>query len=571
MTGTDTDAAIARLRRQAQRAPGDANTMHNLAVLLFRNGQADQALYFEERAARMRPGVGDFHATLGTILAMAGRRAEAIDAIRHAIAVEPHRASHHLAFVPLLWERGEHEAVLASAQAAFDLDPAAARAPLSSVLLNIGEADRAIGVLRAGLAITPDDPWLLSSLASTLNYVDGPAHEISDVLRRAGLSLAARALPLPPPLGAGPPDPNRRLRVGLLSSDLYDHSVAAFLEPILVHHDRAALEIHALSSRSLSTADAVTQRLRASCRAWHDLSMADHESLARRVHALNLDIIVDLAGHTAPTLLLGLASRLAPFQFTYLGYPNTTGIPAMDARLVDAVTDPPGSDHLATERLIRLPGCFLCYQPPADAPEPTQRPAGRALRFGSFNNCSKLTPKMLAAWAAILLAVPGSVLVLKSRQFSSPMVRRTILDRLCTSGLDRARVEIHEPSDSKSDHLAAYAGVDIALDPFPYHGTTTTCEALWMGVPVVTLAGDRHASRVGMSLLTAVGLTELIADSPARYERIATELARSPDRLALWRAGLRGKVAASPLCDAAGFARRFECVLRDAWITKVRP
>ncbi|MBL9030558.1 MAG: tetratricopeptide repeat protein [Phycisphaerae bacterium] len=555
-------ATIARLRRQVQKSPGDAEALHTLAVLLFESGQTEQAVYFEQRAASVRPAVGDFHATLSTMLAVLGRRDDAIDAARRAIEVEPDRAARHLALVPLAWDQGDHETALASAERAYSLDPASARASLASVLLNVCRAERAIAILREGLEAMPEDPWLLSSLASTLNYADVTREEVLEAHRRAGAALASRAIPLPAPVRT--PLAGRRVRVGYLSGDLYDHSVAAFLEPILAHHDRDAFEVHALSARSSQTADAVTGRLRSLCHAWHDLGRDDPEAIARRVHALGLDVVVDLAGYTGCTLLLAMASRLAPTQVTYLGYPNTTGIPAMDVRLVDETTDPPGAEDLATERLVRLPAPFLCYRPPTDAPVPAPRPSAGPIRFGSFNNAAKLTPATLAAWARVLRTVPGSVLALKSRQFTSAMVRRTIVDRLSAAGVDPARVEVLEPPVSKAEHLAAYAGVDIALDSFPYHGTTTTCEALWMGVPVVTLAGDRHAARVGASLLRAVGLGELVADSWARYEAVAVELTNAPDRLSRWRAELRAQVARSPLCDATRFVAGFEAGLREA-------
>jgi protein O-GlcNAc transferase len=291
------------------------------------------------------------------------------------------------------------------------------------------------------------------------------------------------------------------------------------------------------------------------------------EALAERIRHDGIDILVDLVGHTAMNRLLVFARRPAPIQVTWLGYPNTTGLTAIDYRLVDAVTDPEGeADALASETLVRLPGGFLCYGGHGGAPAPGPAPclATGTVTFGSFNSPPKLSAATLDAWAQVLARLPESRLLLKGKPFADAATRALYLGRLAERGVAPERVELAAWLPDQA-HLALYDRIDIALDPFPYNGTTTTCQALWMGVPVVALRGDRHASRVGASLLTQIGLTDLIADSVEAYVETAIALAGDPARLADLRHSLRPRMAASPLCDATGFARKIEQAYRTMW------
>jgi predicted O-linked N-acetylglucosamine transferase (SPINDLY family) len=281
------------------------------------------------------------------------------------------------------------------------------------------------------------------------------------------------------------------------------------------------------------------------------------EALAERIQADQIDILVDCAGHTAHNRLRVFARKPAPVQATWLGYPNTTGLSAVDYRLADAVTDPPGgADALASERLLRLPGGFLCYAGASDAPEPAPPPclASGTVTFGSFNNP-----------AALLARLPGARLLLKGKPFTDKVTRDLYRARLTERGIAADRVELTGWTAGSAHHLALYERVDIALDPFPYNGTTTTCEALWMGVPVVTLRGERHSGRVGASLLGRIGAEEWVADSVNDYVTRAAALAADPQHLRLLRRSLRTRVAASSLCDRAAFTRSIETAYRQMW------
>jgi predicted O-linked N-acetylglucosamine transferase (SPINDLY family) len=294
--------------------------------------------------------------------------------------------------------------------------------------------------------------------------------------------------------------------------------------------------------------------------------MPDAE-LARRIRLDGIDILVDLAGYTRGGRPAVLATKPAPIQASWIGYANATGIPTIDYWIVDEITDPPGSETPLGERPARLAPCFLCFEPPGWAPQVAPAPLLRrhGPTFGSFNNSRKIIAPLIALWARLLRAVPGARLLLKGRGLGEAEGDARLRAAFGAEGIDPERLELRDWLDSPEAHLRAYGDVDIALDTSPYNGTTTTCEALWMGVPVVALLGDRHASRVSASLLQAVGLPELVARDRDHYVAIAARLAADPAALAARRAGLREQVRASSLCDAPRFTRGLEAAYRAMW------
>jgi protein O-GlcNAc transferase len=313
--------------------------------------------------------------------------------------------------------------------------------------------------------------------------------------------------------------------------------------------------------------DARTERFKGYADHWVSTVGMPDEAVAECIRRDGIDVLMDVAGHTANNRLPVFARKPAPVQMTWLGYPNTTGLQTIDYRLVDAVTDPEGeADALASEALVRLPGGFLCYDAPNDAPLPGPPPSltTGVVTFGSFNNPAKMSASTLDAWAKLLTRIPLAHLLLKGKPFTDAAARALYLDRLDERGVAPERIELVGWLPDE-DHLAHYGRVDVALDPFPYNGTTTTCEALWMGVPVVTLRGDRHVGRVGASLLTQIGMSNLIADSVEAYVETAVALAGDPARLSELRHSLRPRMAASPLCDAPAFARKIEHAHRTMW------
>jgi predicted O-linked N-acetylglucosamine transferase (SPINDLY family) len=357
------------------------------------------------------------------------------------------------------------------------------------------------------------------------------------------------------------------LRVAVLSPDLRQHSCAYFLEPLVRHLPPAEFELYLYHDHFRE--DAVSERLRKHAAVWRNFLGKPPREVERTIRADAPDILVDLAGHTGMTNRLPLfARRLAPVQITYLGYPDTTGVPAMDYRFTDARADPPGdADRFATEKLVRFAPTAWAYQPPAEAPDPREaaRPRNTPPTFGSFSNLAKITDSTLALWARLLATAPEARLLLKGHGLDEPDTKAAWLARLARAGLPADRLELVGRLADPAAHLALYRRVDVALDTFPYHGTTTTCEALWMGVPVVTVTGANHVARVGASLLTHCGLSELVASDEAGYIATAVALAGDPERLAGLRRTMRDRLNAAPLTDYKGFARSVEAAYRAMW------
>jgi predicted O-linked N-acetylglucosamine transferase (SPINDLY family) len=367
------------------------------------------------------------------------------------------------------------------------------------------------------------------------------------------------------------PAPERRLRVGYVSPDFRKHSIAHFFEPIVAHHDRGQVEVYCYYSCPVH--DEITRRLAAQADHWIECLELPDEALAQRIEADGIDILVDLAGHTTGSRLCSFVFRPAPLQVSYLGYPATSGLRSMDYRLTDAVADPPGlADACFTERPLRLEGPMLAYHPGYGAggllgeeepplPEAMEGP----VRFGSFNELSKLNAGVYDAWAAILRALPEATLTLKSRPLQDAAMQRNVAAELARRGVAPERLRLLGRDEAPLAHLQRYGEVDIALDPFPYNGVTTSFEALWMGVPVISLAGASPAARMGATIATHLGHAEWIAATPQEYVDKALALAADPARRQQLRRRLREELKASSLMDGPGFARRLEAAYRGAW------
>ena len=418
--------------------------------------------------------------------------------------------------------------------------------------------------------MAPDDPRIQELVAANsfaVMYLDEDGGRSARDCGDCGRSIVSRTEPLPAAGFANTPDPGRRLRIGYVSADFRLHAVANFALPLVEAHDRARFEVHGYAS--VPGADGVTRSFEAAFDAWHPIRAMSDEEASARIRADDIDVLVDLMGLTAECRPGIFARRPAPVQVTYLGYPATTGLDCFDARLCDADTDPPGAtDAFFTEPLLRLPRLFLAYRPTSPAPEPELEPPclrNDHVTFGTFNNPAKITRRMLGTWRRVLDAVPRSRLMLRYALNDNPVVAADLARMIREAGFDEKRVLIAPPVDGQADFMATYRDLDIALDCFPYGGTTTTCEALWMGVPVVTMAGRPHASRVGMSILRAVGLGDLVTTSQGEYVAACARLAADRARLVELRAGLRGRVRASPLGDARGLAVAIETAYKELW------
>jgi predicted O-linked N-acetylglucosamine transferase (SPINDLY family) len=439
-----------------------------------------------------------------------------------------------------------------------------AREAIADTLSASWRLEECIAACREGLDAAPQNATIFSCYLLYSHYAAHPdARAVFDLHRRYGDLMSVAA----PPLFATHPnsrDPERALRIGYVSRDFCEHSVASFIEPVIAHHDRSRYEVYCYYTRAHS--DRMTARVAELSDVWREAHQDDADALAARIREDGIDILVDLGGHTFSGALAVFARRPAPVQMTWLGYPDTTGLISMDYRVTDAIADPePLSDALHTERLIRLAPPFLCFRPPADSPLVVARRGDRPVVFGSFNVIMKVNEPLLDMWAQILQAVPGSRMLIKSRLLEHDETVHRLLHRFEARGIESNRLELRSWMPDRAKHLAAYNEIDIALDTFPYNGTTTTCEALWMGTPVVTLAGTVHMSRVGATLLTSAWLPELVTKSAQEYVEVAVALARDTARREMLSAGMRQRLSASPLADYAGFTRKLESGMRQAW------
>ncbi len=559
------EQAEAVARRLAQSSPRDAQAQAVMARLLLHVGKAEQAMHFARMAAGLAPDDADLALLEARLLTAGSRHADAERALRRALKNAPERGdiAPELAGVLMSQRRFTECEAFCREQLAQRPDDVGVRSALAGCLLNLGRIEEVTRLMRELRRAYPDNAGIAGGLALMLNYLPGATpRDIFEAHREYGTLLPRVEKP---GVYASTHDPERRLRVGIISPDLRAHSVAYFIEPFIAGHDRAAIDLVVYQTNRI--ADAVTERLRGSGVAWKVADRVSDEELAEEIRRDAIDIAVELSGHTHANSLPAMALRPAPVQVTYLGYPNTTGVFGIDWRVVDSITDPPGAERFATERLWRLDPCFLCYRPDAGAPAVAPPPVATRgyVTFGSFNTVHKINREVVTLWTRLVRAVPESRLVLKSVNFADEALRRDVEQRFRAAGAPEGRVRVLPPAGAVGDHLRQYAEIDVALDPFPYAGTTTTCEALWMGVPVVTLAGDTHASRVGASLLRAAGHPELVAYDAESYVRTASGLAAAPSRLVGLRSGLRASVEASSLRDEAGFCRRFEGALRAMW------
>lgn len=550
------------------RDPDDADALYMMAELAHAAGDRDAAITLLRRVAAVAPHRGRPWFSLGALLASAGAREAAEEALEQAVAVDPDLAEAYVNLGNLRRDDGRLEDAASAYARALELQPG-----LVEVETNLGVVRQHQGLHRAALAhhdralaARPDFQLAHHNRLLSLHYGAEPTPREIFEAHVAWARAHADPLTAEAPAHADDRDPDRRLRLGFVSPDFRFHPVSQFFEPFAAALDRDnfTLVCYADGDRR----DPVTERIEALADLWRPIARLSDAALAETARSDRIDILVDLAGHTAGNRLLAFARKPAPVQATWLGYPDTTGMAAIDWRITDAAADPPGeADVLSVERLFRLERGFLCYRPHPDAPAVVPPPClGRgAVTFGSCNNLSKVTDAAIDAWAGILRRVKGSRLLLKARSFNDAATARRVREEFAARGVSAERLDLRGPVRDMAGHLAAYGEVDVALDTFPYNGATTTFDALWMGVPVVSLAGDRHSARVGASILTRLGLHELVASDLAEYCGRALALARNPGRLEDLRDRLRPLLGGSALTDAPRFARAMEAAFREMW------
>ncbi|WP_429258350.1 tetratricopeptide repeat protein [Paraburkholderia sp. GAS334] len=512
-------------------APDYVEAWNNLGNAFKDDGNEDAALKSYTKALSLRPDYAEAHNNLGNVYEKQNRLAEATACYRKALALKPDIATIHN--------------------------------NLGSVLRDQCYLDAAADSFRRAFALDPDLHAARSNLLLQLNFtLQVPIEAQIDEARRFGERLTARARPFthraPSAIENG-----RRLRVGFVSGDLKTHPVGFFLESVVAQLDATQLELVAYATAREE--DAVTARLKPYFSAWHSLADLTDEACARRIHADGIDILIDFSGHTTRNRLPVFAWKPAPIQVSWLGYFATTGLAAIDYVLGDRYVLPEREASHFVERPWRLPDSFLCYTPPREvALGPLPMTTNGVVTFGSFNHLVKINDDVVALWARVLHAVPGSRLLMKTKQLGDPSVQHATCARFAAHGIDPARLTLQSQS-AHTDYLAVYNSVDIALSPYPYPGGTTTAEALWMGVPVLCRRGDRFLPHIVESILHTVGMPDWIAADDDDYVAKAVAFAAAHDQLKHLKAGLRPQLLASPLCDAPRFARNLEAAFRGMW------
>jgi len=568
-----------------------------LGLISSQKGKYDEAARFYTNACRLVPNNTRARYNLGAVLCAQGRLDEAESALRTTISTEPdHQPAWTLLGHVLSMQNRPEEAeqVYSSAVERFS-DNTLLLANYAATLLKRGRLVEAARLCRTSIKLSPTTAWYHDLLGSILSQQGlqkqaeqhhAKAVSLDPNKRRyhsnwllqqhylesgSRVDLVAAHRDWPGNRGQqrrndypNDPRPDRKLRVGYLSQDLRKHSVAYFAQNLFGANMHDDMEFYCYAD---GPSDEMTDKLATLADHWRSVSTLNEEAVANLIKSDCIDILVELNGHTSDRILSVAALQPAPVQVTYLGYPDTTGLAAIDYRITDDVADPAGTENTCTEKLARIPGCFLCYKAPDDSPEVVPVPCvnNGYFTFGSFNNVAKINDRVIELWARLLLFVPGSRLCLKNRSLDDEDVRARITSWFADHGINDDRLILRGSESSTRGHLSRYADIDVGLDTFPYCGTTTTCEALWMGVPVITLSGSSHAGRVGTSLMKAVGHPEWIAGSPDEYIDIAARLAEDIRGLECLRAGLRGQMAGSILCDSSRFAGVVSQAYREMW------
>lgn len=606
-TRGDIDAAIALYDRALHLAPdfaaAHANRAHALSLRALISAEQvqddvpdDSVLEAQARAVALDPHNAVLHRNHGVLLMRAQRRRDAADAFNQALAIDPTDVDACLHLGSCLRSLGDNKLARELFEKWLDLNPphVAVMQVLAGLLTRDGHVDAgrrwaeqaatldatphtlnqlgsalmqsrrledAIDHCRRAVALSGGRSELYPTLLLGLNYLCEDPEPILAAHAEFGRSVAVSKHPRPAwrPLAAG-----ERLKVGYVSGDFVRHSVSYFLGPLLERHDTSRFEITCYNN--LAWGDAVTERLKSYGHRWVDCEGLSDEHLRRRIEADGIDILIDLAGHTAHSRVHMFALGAAPVQIGYLGYPTVSGVLANNFRISDPVIDPGDLPELAAERPLCLPRSMFCYRPDehtAIGPVPLLRHGH--VTFGSFNNIAKVTDHTLDLWAQVMNAVPKSRLLLKSSSMAQASNRENIERFMAARGIEPHRLSLQPWIVAKSSHLDLYNDVDIALDPYPYNGATTTCEALWMGVPVVTRRGRTHTSRMGASILGAIGKPEWVSDNDTDYVATLVRLASDVGALAQWRQQARACLIGSELFDEAGFTRSFEKLLEAAW------
>ncbi|MEK8021265.1 MAG: tetratricopeptide repeat protein [Candidatus Parabeggiatoa sp.] len=560
--------ALEHYQRCLALTPDFAEAHNNLGNVFREQGQSDLAIDAYQQAISLNPDYLEAHTNLGEVLNEAGQLKAALVSYQRALELNPDEAELHNHLGNTFSDLEQRLSAMAAYQKALECNPdyAEAHFNLGIVLADMGNVHQAITHYRRALEIKPRFRKAHHGLLMALNYAPGVTQamiyaEQQRFNEHYFKPLAAEEIQAV----MNPADPQRRLKIAYVSADFQKHSVAYFMEGILAHHNHEQFEIFCYYSNTV--VDEVTQRFQAYADQWISCAELSDKALASLIREDQIDILIDLMGHPGNNRLAVFARKPAPVQMSYLGSPTTTGLTTIDYRITDRHLDPEndGQEWLS-EIPIRLPDNLICYRPEPKSPPVNELPALKKgyITFSSLNAYYKLNSEIRALWAEVLNAVPNSKLLLKPSNsiLNDPATQQAIEKQFQDVGIDSERL-ILEGLTAAPAYLKTYHNVDIALDSYPYNGGTTTCEALWMGIPVVTLVGETNVSRVGLSHLVSLGLNELVAYTPEAYINICVQLANDLEHLQALRSGMRDRMQASSLMDCARFTRHLEAAYRD--------
>lgn len=558
--------SCAVLEKARSRAPDDPGLMVSLGVSCLQNDDIEAALAAADAALAINGRDGEALNLKGAALMAADRREDALDALQKSVECAPDLADAARNLGNCLQSLRRYSEAEDQYRAAVTRwpDDAAAHAGLARTLRLSGQSRAAIDAYRAALTLAPDNMRYHSRFLFTLLCDDRVSPE---ELTAEHITWGQRHTPDPIDPGAfgNDRDPERRLRIGYVSADFRNHPVGRIFLPVLRQHDREQVEIWCYDNGD--RCDSITEEIQDHTDHWQEITALDDAAVQARIRDDQIDILVDLGGHTAGHRLRVFGARAAPVQLSWLGYMSTSGVPAMDAIIGDDVHTPAGSDQEFCETVIRLDRDLACFESPAEAPPVSDSPIGAngTITFGAFCNPGKISPSTIALWARVMAAIPDARLHLRYDGFQDAALQARFRAAFTEHGIDADRLAFVGSVADYADVLAAYHDIDVAFDTHPYSGTMTSFEALWMGVPVLALAGDRMVARQAPAHLIAAGLEEMVAADADSYVSIAGTLAADPARLAEMRVGMRDRLLASPVCDAAGLARSLETSLRSLW------
>lgn len=558
------DEAIQILSKAILNDPKNAQAHKNMGQLLRYKGRYDEALVFLGEAVSLDESYGDAYEELSNVLSDLGFKEEAINSLEKSVQAKPDSEALHIRLGDLYTKAGLLQDAVDIYSKGLELNPEnpVIHNNLGLVYLRQGRISEAITSHRQAFWQKPDKSMYHSNLLLTLNYLEGIDKKAVYNIHLDWERIQTKGII---PYENNHISLSERIKIGYVSPDFRKHSVSYFVEPLLAHHNTTSFEVFCFSD--LEKEDDISEQLKSVAEHWIPIWDKSDFELTQLIADNEIDILVDLAGHTGNNRLKVFALKPAPIQVSWLGYPNTTGLSSIDYRFTDQIADLPGEDDYYSEELVRLQNGFLCFNPITETPPVQDLPAihNEYITFGSFNNLGKLNYQVIELWASILKRVPNSKILLKSIFMDDERTKEQIIQKFRDCQVKDDRIIILSRSPTRYEHLDAYNQMDIGLDPFPYCGTTTTFEALWMGVPVITLQGDRHAGRVGTSILTHLELEQLVAKSKQEYVNIAQKLAQNKQNLVQFRLTLRDLLKTSKLMDGSCFADQVEQFYKQAW------